>query len=413
MSLWTRLFGRPEPVETRAVDTIPWVQGGSGTEYVSQDRALSLAPVFAAARLIAGSISTLPVDGYRRVDDRRREPMPSLPALFGLLDTAGELVPWLHRALTSLILRGNAVGMVTARDGFGFPIRIDWLNPSDVYVDDTKSTIIPTWFWLGREVPRENIVHIPWFPVAGRVWGLSPIGAFAQLIGMGLDTQSYGSAWFSNGGFPPGTFQNSEQTIPPDQAEAIKGRLRAAIQTRAPLVYGRDWTYTPISVPPEEAQFVESTRMTATQLAAVYGLPPEDIGGSRGDSLTYATVELNQLDRTLALRPWMVLLERKFASLLPERQYVRFNADAMVRTDLKTRWETHQIAVDMGARSVNEVRALEDLPPLPVGQGGDDFNTPSAAAARLPAPAPVPDDNSNDGSPAGAGTSPRRWVVPA
>lgn len=405
MRFWSWLIGQQdvEP-ETRAIDTVPWAQGGSTSDVVTQDRALSLAPVFAANRQIAGTISTLPLDGYRKLGDRR-EPMGSLPLLFALLDQGGELVPWVHRALTSLVLRGNAVGLITSRDGFGFPTRIDWLNPGDVYVDDSRSVITPSWYWLGREVPRENVVHIPWFPVAGQVWGLSPIGAFRELIGMGLDTQTYSSTWFGNGGFPPGVFKNEEQTIPQGDAEKIKGRLRAAIRTREPLVHGRDWTYTPISVPPEEAQFIEATRLNASQVAAIYGLPPEDIGGSRGDSLTYATVELNQLDRQLSLRPWMVLLERKFASLLPERQYVRFNADAMVRTDVKTRWEVHQIAVAMGARSINEVRALEDLPPLPPGQGGDDFNTPSAQAEQQPAPEPPVQD---DQPPAPAGQR-RRW----
>jgi HK97 family phage portal protein len=399
---------RPEQTETRTIDTLPWGSGGVGPSVgpLTQDRALTLAPVFAAARILAGTISTLPLKAYRRIGDDR-VPMGSLPQLFAQLDTDGELVNWLHRCVTSLVLRGNAYGLITARDGFGFPTRIDWLNPSDVTVDDYRSVIRPVWYWRGREIPIEDFVHIPWFPTAGRAQGLSPLGAFMTTINTGLAAQDYGNSWFDNGGFPPGTFKNTAKELSQDQADAIKARLRNAMLSRSPLVYGSDWDYSAITVPPNEAQFVETMRLSATQVASIYGVVPEDIGGTRGQSLTYATTELNQLDRIGLLRPWLVILEHKFASLLPERQYVKLNADATVRTDIKSRWEVHQIAVGLGARSLDEVRALEDQPPLPNGAGAD-YQTPAVKAAQAPpqlqqAPQPPPDIS-----------GPKRvWEIPA
>jgi HK97 family phage portal protein len=394
------LLGRSQPTETRTIDTVPWGYGGTATATLTQDRALSLAPVFAAARILAGTVSTLPLRPYRRLGDER-VPMPSLPQLFGLLSDEGALVPWLHRCMTSLVLRGNAYGLITARDGFQFPTRIDWLNPSDVDVDDYRSAIRPVWFWKGREVAREDIVHIPWFTVPGKVQGLSPLGAFIATINTGLAAQDYGNSWFDNGGFPPGTFKNSQQEVPPDIAEQMSARLHSSMLKRRPLVYGRDWEYTAITVPPNEAQFVETMRLSATQIANIYGVVPEDVGGTRGEPLRYATAELNALDRVAALRPWLVLLEHRFGSLLPERQYVRFNADAIVRTDIKTRWEVHQIATGMGARSLDEVRAFEDEPPLPDGIGKT-YNTPALQAAQQPLPEPPPADGAR-----------RMWVIPA
>jgi HK97 family phage portal protein len=404
VGFWRDLFGRSDrqPAETRAIDTVPWNYGGlSPTQgALTQDRALSLAPVFAATRMIAGTISTLPLKPYRRVGDQRI-PMNSLPQLFAQLDAEGELVPWLHRCVTSLVLRGNAFGLITARDGFGFPTRIDWLNPSDVTVDDYRSAIRPVWYWKGREVPREDIVHIPWFPVAGKVEGLSPLGAFMATINTGLAAQDYGNSWFDNGGFPPGTFKNTQREVPQDVAEAMSARLHQSMLRRRPLVYGSDWDYSAITVPPNEAQFVETMRLSATQVANIYGLPPEDIGGTRGGSLTYATVELNQLDRTLAMRPWLVMLEHKFAALLPERQYVRFNADAIVRTDVRTQTDTLIAKLGAGIHNLDEVRAILDLPPLPDGQGGQIYQTPAVKAAQQPPPQPV------------QRAPERMWVIPA
>jgi HK97 family phage portal protein len=334
---------------------------------VSNATALSLGSVFAANRLLAQSISTLPLKAYRRVGDGR-QPMGSLPVLFDSMVTDGTLVPWLYRCVTSLGLRGNAYGLIVSRDGYGFPTQIEWLDPAVVSVDSRPGKT--GWLWNGREVARDELVHIPLFALAGHRIGQSPIASYAQTLGVGLQAQSYASDWFAGGGFPPGTFQNSEKVVGQEEADAIKARVVAAVRTRSPLVYGKDWSYNPISVPPEEAQFVETMKMTTNQIAAIYGIPPEMIGGESGSSMTYANVEQQQINFVMfTLRPWLVLLESSFSALLPDRQYVKFNSDALIRADLKTRWEVNQIRLNVGAANVDEIRAQEDEPPLPNGQG--------------------------------------------
>jgi HK97 family phage portal protein len=192
-------------------------------------------------------------------------------------------------------------------------------------------------------------------------------------MGVGLYAQSFGYDYFANGGHPPGTFRNTTQDIV-DQgaAAAIKARVGAAIRTREPLVYGKDWEYTPLSVSPAEAQFLETIRATATQVATIYSIPAEMIGGDTGRSMTYATVELNSIQYVQwAVRPWLATIEAALSALLPERQYVKFNADALIRTDTKTRYEVYEIARKIGLQSQNEQRRLEDLPAVP---GGDDHS---------------------------------------
>lgn len=359
--------------EERAVTSVPWVQGGdpfSGP--VTAERALSLAPVYGAVRIIAQDVSTLPLKAYRRTSDFERSPMSTLPMLFRTMVDDGSLVPWLFRCVTSLALRGNAYGLVVSRDGFQFPANIVWLNPGEVVWREKVGDYPARWLWRGREVPSEDMVHIPWFVLPGQKEGLSPIGAFASLLGVGIKAQDYGEGWFDNGGVPPGTFKNSEKTVTQADSDEIRGRLVAAIRTRKPLVYGRDWQYDPIQVSPAEAQFVETMKLNANQVAAIYGVRPERIGGEAGSSLTYSTVSQNQLEHnTSTLRYWLELLEGAFFALLPERQFVKFNADAVVRNDLKTRWEVHRIRREIGAASIDEIRALEDEQPLPDGQGQD------------------------------------------
>jgi HK97 family phage portal protein len=355
-------FRKPEQ---RAVTSLPWNYGGTLGGVVSQERALALTPVYAAVRHITDLGSTLPLKGYRRIGDSR-QPMPGLPKLFADLETLGLLVPWLSQGISSFVIRGNAVGMIAATDGFGFPTNVVWVSMDRVFVDD--STGAGQWYIDGRPVSRLDIVHIPWLTVPGRTLGLSPIEYYARTINAGLDTQQYGADWFKNGGVPPGTFKNTAKTVSAEAADSISERLVSAIKRRRPLVHGSDWEFKAIAIPPEQAQFIETQKLTANQIAAIYGLDPTEVGGEAANSLTYTNEEHRQTNRLANIRPYLTRFERVFASLLPDRQYVKFNGDAIVRADIKTRHEVYKIQNEIGLLTVNEQRALEDLPPI---EGGD------------------------------------------
>jgi HK97 family phage portal protein len=373
--------------EQRAI-SVPWDVGGpTRPAAVTPDQALSLIPVFAAVRLLASQVASLPLQAYRKTGDSRMK-IPA-PSLFVNPSVQGTLYDWLHRAVTSLALRGNAYGLITQRDRDQYPTMVEWLHPDDVFVDDRAASgpgsfANPIWYWCGRVIPAEDLIHIPWFTVPGRVLGLSPIGACAVTVSTGISAQNYTSDWFDNGALPPGEFRNTEKKVDQTEADIISARLNNAIRRRKPLVYGSDWEYKPISVSAHEAKFVETLKMNATQIAAVYGIPPEMIGGETGSSLTYATVEQNSLNfLKFTLRPWLELLEAAFFQLSPRPQYVKFNIDALLRSDLTTRMGSYQIARNIGLNSIDEIRALEDEPPLPGGQGQS--YAPLAAAAQPPA----------------------------
>lgn len=376
--------------ERRSITTVPWNQGGPLSAAVSVERALQLSPVFAAGRLLASNVASLPLQNYRSVQGVR-EQIPR-PSLLVSPSVQGTLHDWLFRCVTSLVYRGNAYGYITTRDSLGFPTGVEWLNPDWVQVIDSLpnfgqpgSYTHPIWYILGREVSAEDIVHIPWFTMPGKVRGLSPVGAYAATVSAGLSAQEFTRDWFDNGGVPPGTFANENAVVDQKDADIIKQRLVSAIRSHQPIVYGKDWKYTPITVSPNEAKFIETMRLTATQIAAIYGIPPTMIGGETGSSsLRYANVEQESINFVqFTLLPWLTKLETAFSALLPRGQYVKFNVDALIRPDTKTRYETYQIARNIGLRSTNELRALDDLPPV---DGGDDY-TPLALRTNLGPPA--------------------------
>lgn len=359
---------RRRPVEARAIQWPfnvgpPQLSLGSG----SVEDALTLAPFYASARLLADSVASLPLRVYRRQGDRAVRVNTS--NLFDQPSATGTLYDWLFALMVSLVLEGNAYGLVTSRDGFGFPTTIEWLRTDRVRLAEGPR---PRYFYDGAEVPGEDMFHVRGFVLPGRHEALSPVKVFRELISSALYAEQYGSKFFENGGFPPGKFKNTQKTVSQDDADAIKARLVAAIRTRQPLVYGNDWEFEPINVPADEAQFISSAKLAATQVASIFGIPPERVGGDTGGSLTYKTQEQDDIHfQNNTVRPWVTRLEDAFFGLIPDRQFVRFNLDATLRVDALTQAQVFQIWRQIGMHNIDELRAIRDLEPLPDGAGQD------------------------------------------
>lgn len=382
---------------------LPWSTGVPSSASVSIQRSLSLVPVYAAIGLLARTVSCTPLHAYRKVSTDERQRI-SLPILFQQMEDEAHLKRWLHTAIVSLATHGNLFGLVTSRDGFGYPTAIVWLNPLEVTVDDGNLTgagspQMPIWRWNGREVhvgpanaANSDIVHVTYFPVPGQVLGLSPLATVSSMIATGINAQDYASDWFANGGIPPGTFKNVARTMLPEEADQVKNRLVSTIRSRKPLVYGADWDYNPIALPPNDAQFVQTAKLTATQVAAIFDVPPDRIGGELGGPLTYSSPEQAALHLvTFSLRNWFELLEELFTAIIPKQQYMKFNADSLVRADIKTRHEVYKIARSIGLVKINELRPLEDMPPISKEDGGEDYTPLAVAFDDLPDPKPVAD----------------------
>lgn len=415
------LFRRPARIETRAVTSLPWDVGGASPTSVSVDRALALVPVFAAIGLLARTVSCTPLHAYRRSAMDQRDQI-TLPNLFSDLGDEAHLKRWIHQMVVSLASRGNLFGLVTSRDGFGFPTAVQWLDPTTVFVDDHQitgpgSVQMPIWYWNGYQIhvgpanaSTSPVIHVPWFAVPGRILGLSPLGVVSSMVVTGINAQDYAAEWFSNGGIPPGTMKNLARTLLPEEADAVKNRLVSTIRSRKPLVYGSDWDYNPIALPPHDAQFVETAKLTATQVAAIYDVPPERIGGEVGGPLTYSSPEQTAIHLVaFSLRNWFELFEELFSAMLPKTQYVKFNVDSLLRSDLKTRNEVYKLQRSIGLTNIDEQRVLEDLPPLPNGQGkdytplavaSDDLPDPKAPADSAATPKPSPQQKPSSDRPA-------------
>lgn len=360
------LFFRRQAPEERAISDLPWSHGGESPGSRSLEGSLALVPVYAAVRLIADSVATLPLQAFRKAGDTRT-PI-TLPGVFAEPSNHGTRVDWVQRCMTSLLLRGNAYGVKIGAEA-GSPRMIEWLHPDRVrFIDGV-------WTYEGREVPAADLVHIPATVLPGSRIGVSPLTAARAMIESGESTQRFMREWYTNRAVPGLVATNAERTLSSEQAKKAKERLLATMRAGEPFVTGKDWNIEVLKLSADDAGFVTSAKLTATQVAALYGVPPEMIGGEAGGSLTYSTLEQNQINFvTYSLQPWLVRLETAFSALLPRPQYVKFNIDALIRPDTKARHDVAQIARTIGLASVNELRAREDMAPV---EGGD-THTPLA-----------------------------------
>lgn len=351
-------FGRPE--KRHSAEWFAVGDNSPGT--MTEERAACLAPVFATFRHLVDYISTLPADFYRVEGDKRIK--VATPELIQNVDDEYGLVQWIGQAIYGIAARGNAVGEIKGLSG-GLPTMIRWSG-------NWSGGDSTDWWIDGRAKPDSLVAHIPWIVPSGKRLGLSPIEHYAAIVRAGLSAQDYADVRRS-GALPPAVLKNSAKTLDPSEAQVAQARAVASFSNGKPWVTGNDWDLTVMSIPPNHAQFIETLKLSANQIAAIYGVDPREIGGSASESLTYTNDESRALNRSQNARPYVTRFETAVNRWLPANTFMKLNLNAPVRADLKTRTTVVGEQIKDGRLSVNEARALEDLPPV---AGGDFHNVP-------------------------------------
>ena len=355
------LFWRP--TEARTITDLPWSAGGVSLMSGTAESALRLIPLYAAVTGIADDVSIMPWHAYQDGGASGSVRLPNQPRILTDPGVGIGRIAWFNQAMMSMLLKGFAFGVIVQVSPTGAPERIVWVHPDRVHIDETGA--LPTFRIDGRVIEPNTFVYIPASVMPGSIIGLSPVALFRMQFTKMISAQQYAAAFYSGGIMPPGVLRNTKRTLPEGAAEVVKARFKASVAGRDIFVTGNDWEWTSLNLPRDDASFLETIKAGATEIAAIYRVSPEDIGGVTGSSMTYATVELNELKRNRrALMPWVTRLEEALTAMSPERVYVKGNMDALARADLKSRMESHEIALRIGMETLDEGRALEDRPPL-------------------------------------------------
>lgn len=348
----------PPPSDPSTATTPPARAARPGS--VSAKDAFSISTVYRAIQIHAISAKQMSLQA-RRGD----KPVTRTPQLIRRPDLNLSRSAFIEQAVVSLACTGNAYWRKTFDDA-GQVANLTTLNPLDVTPRDSNGTIT-AWSYQGRELHPDDVQHLALLRVPGSVTGLGPIQAAQIELRGALDLRDYSSNWFTESGVPNGVLK-SDQHLSADAAKAAKDAWNESQGARKGVaVIGNGLDYKPIYLNPADAQFLESQKFTTTQVARLFGVPASlMLAAVEGGSQTYANVEQDWLGYIrFSLMSYLVEIEEALTGLLPRGMEAKFNIEALLRSDTTTRYQAHKTAIGAGFLTVDEVREIENLPPLP------------------------------------------------
>ena len=391
MSVFGKLFkARDKPQDALNGSGYSFMFGRSAAgQAVNERSAMQMSAVYACVRILAESIASLPLHFYQYNDAGGKEKAVNHPLYWLLHDEPNpEMSSFSFREtlMTHLLLWGNAYAQII-RNGRGEVIALYPLMPDRMTVDrDARGRIYYEYArsdsdanTLGKKssviLSPEDVFHIPGLGFDGLV-GYSPIAMAKQAIGMGLACDEYGAAFYQNGAQPGGVLEHPNVVKDPKRVrESWNAIYQGSRNAHRIAVLEEGMTYKPITISPEQAQFLETRKFQIDEIARIFRVPPHMIGDLEKSS--FSNIEQQSLEFVkYTLAPWISRWEQAIQRsllLISERTryFARFNVEGLLRGDYQSRMNGYAVARQNGWMSANDIRELESLDRIPAEQGGD------------------------------------------
>jgi HK97 family phage portal protein len=286
--------------------------------------------------------------------------------------------------MTHLLLWGNAYAQIL-RNGKGEVIGLYPLMPNKMTVDrDDKGHLFYQYQRSNDEAIKsdsmvilspQDVLHIPGLGFDGLV-GYSPIAMAKNAIGLAIATEEYGAKFFANGAAPSGVLEHPGTIKDPAKVrESWNTTFGGSGNAGKVAVLEEGMKYTPISISPEQAQFLETRKFQINEIARIFRVPPHMVGDLEKSS--FSNIEQQSLEFVkYTLDPWVIRWEQSIMRTLftPEEKkkyYVKFNVEGLLRGDYQSRMTGYATARQNGWMSANDIRELENLDRIPAEEGGD------------------------------------------
>lgn len=356
---------------------IPTNSEGPGTWAgvpVSERRALQFGMVWSCVSLISDTLEMLPTGAFR-TEGPARTPVEGPRWLEEGPNEEVDRGQWIGGQGVSVLLRGNAYNLVTERDRLQYATQFQPLHPDEVQPRRVEGRRMYRVRGYKELIPARDMLHVRGMSLPGvdHLEALSPIAHARQTIGAALAASEFGARFFSEGAQPAGVLQ-SDVNVDDDVArKVLQGWVRThGNRRRIPAVLGGGLKWQPISLKPEEAQFLETIEAKGKEIAGWYRVPLHMVGQADKTSNWGTGVEEHGLQFiTFTLGIWISRLEREFTRFMRPPTYARFNVAGLLRGRILDQYRAFLMGRQGGWLNVDEVRALLEMPPLPQGKGTD------------------------------------------
>ena len=383
-NLITRLFhSRDKPDATNAASpALAFFFGGSAAgKMVSPRTAMQMTTVYACVRVIAETVASLPLHVFRSVELGSEKAVDH--GLYRLLhdEPNSEMTSFQFReaAMTHLLLWGNSYSQII-RNGRGQVVGLYPLLPERMTVDrNERGRLSYIYCKDGTDflLKAEDVLHIPGLGFDGIV-GNSPIAMERNAIGLGIAAEEFGSKFFSNGANPSGVLSH------PGTIKDTAGLRQSWMDTYGGsgnagkiAVLEENMKFERISIPNNEAQFLESRKFQVNEICRIYRVPPHMVGDL--EHATFSNIEHESINfGVYTIRPWLVRIEQAMnRALIAEREkgdvFVQFNLDGLMRGSYRERMQGYAIGRQNGWLSANDIRSLENQNLLTDDEGGNAY----------------------------------------
>ena len=347
---------------------------------ITQDTSLKIGAVYACVRLLADTISTLPVDTFYR-EGGARKPFRPKPLWVENPDIGTAREDFLQQAMVSLLLDGN-VFIRIFRSRTGEIISLVVLDPTRVEVRRNPATreieyVIDA--GTGKTLRADEVLHITELRKPGALRGISRIEEVKQSLGLASALEEFSARFFGQGSVTQGIIEwpgNLTREQAKDLASGFEEGHKGLKRSHRPGVLFGGARFVKTGVDPNEAQMLESRQFAVEEIARIFRCPLHLLQVSTPGAMSYASVEQNAIQfAQYTLRPIISKFETALSSLLPGPAFVKFNLDAILRGDIQTRFAAYSTGQLAGFLSVNDIHRLEDMPPA---DGGDEYRVPLA-----------------------------------
>lgn len=380
---------RADPKNALAGDGYRFYTGYSSSgQTVTERSAMQITAVYACVRVLSEAVAGLPLHLYHYTDHGSKEKAVDHPLYFLLHDEPNpEMTSFVFREtmMTHLLLFGNFYCQIL-RNGRGEVIGLYPLMPNRMRVDrDESGKLYYEYQHQSDEagtmknetvkLTSYDVMHIPGLGFDGLI-GYSPIAIAKNALGTSLATDEYASKFFANGAAPSGVLEYPGVVKDPEKLrESWNQTFGGSRNSGKVAVLEEGMKYTPISINPQESQFLETRKFQVDEIARIFRVPPHMIGDL--EHATYSNIEEQSLEFvTYVLQPWLIRIESAIHRSLLTREekknyFARFNVDGLLRGNYESRMQGYATGINNGFMSPNDVRELESMDRIPDEEGGN------------------------------------------